>query len=361
MKRIISFLLLLSVLVLSLASCGIGSGQIPGSGDPENSQEGDVKNRSKTWYTYFATVSSVQSFGPDTDENFAKVTAKVETMLAEYHALYDIYHEYSGINNLKTVNDNAGIEPVEVDRRIIDLLLFASEAYEMTNGEVNVMMGAVLKLWHEAREAKGQNGIPTDEELTLSGMHTDISSLVIDENAGTVYITDPEASLDVGAIAKGYATERIAEAIAADTTLTTEGYALNIGGNIRLIGKKNGENFTVGITNPDKSSTEPYVAKVSVSDTSIVTSGDYERYFTYDGQTYHHVIDKDTLYPSTYFHSVTVITKSGALADALTTALFSMHINDGYALVENMNGVEAMWVGTNGTVVKSTGFPELSE
>ena len=362
MKKITTIILIISLLVLSLSSCNPIN---PGNNDPSeqtpNGPAPDGQTRSEVWYDYFATVSNIRSFGPDTDDNFKAVTDKIKTLLAEYHALYDIYFEHTGINNLKTVNDNAGIAPVKVDERIIDMLLFSKRAYEMTNGEVNVMMGAVLKLWHDARSANGANGIPSAEALTLANMHTSISLLEINEAEGTVFITDPEASLDVGAIAKGYATERIAEAIAADTTLTTEGYALNIGGNIRLIGKKNGENFTVGITNPDKSSTEPYVAKVSVSDTSIVTSGDYERYFTYDGQTYHHVIDKDTLYPSTYFHSVTVITKSGALADALTTALFSMHINDGYALVENMNGVEAMWVGTNGTVVKSTGFPELSE
>jgi thiamine biosynthesis lipoprotein len=284
-------------------------------------------------------------------------------MLSEYNNLYDIYHDYSGINNLKTVNDKAGVEPVEVDRRIIDLLKFSLEVYELTGGEVNVMMGAVLKLWHDAREGdkNGNHVLPTEDELLLANMHTDIEALVIDEAAGTVYISDPEASLDVGAIAKGYATERIAEALIADTSLSTDGYALNIGGNIRIIGSKRGEDFKIGITNPDKSSDEPYVAMVAVRDTSVVTSGDYERYFTVDGKKYHHVIDKDTLQPSVYFHSVTVITRDSAMADALTTALFSMHINDGYALVESMPGVEAMWVGTNGTTVKSSAFPETGK
>ena len=361
MKRIIASVLLVSVLILALASCGLGSGQIPGTQDPDDKKDPEVKTRSEVWYDYFATVSNVKSFGPDTDDNFKAVTDKVKTMLSEYHKLYDIYFEYTGINNIKTINDNAGIAPVKVDKRIIDLLKFGIEAYELTDGEVNVMMGSVLKLWHDAREAQGKNGIPTDEALTLASMHTSISSLEINEAEGTVFITDSDASLDVGAIAKGYATERIAEALIADTTLTTEGYALNIGGNIRLIGKKNGADFKIGITNPDKSSEEAYATTIMVSDTSIVTSGDYERYFTVDGKNYHHVIDKDTLQPSTYFHSVTVVTKDGALADALTTALFSMHINDGHALVESIDGVEALWIGTNGTTVKSTGFPEAVE
>ena len=350
-KKLLSAVLSVSLLLL-LTSCDI----LKRDGNEEGTEP-----RGVTYYEYFATVSSVQSFGGDSEENFAAVTEKVQTMLSEYNNLYDIYREYSGINNLKTVNDNAGVAPVEVDARIIDLLKFGLEAYELTNGEVNIMMGSVLRLWHDAREGDGEGNhvLPTDDQLVLADTHTKIDSLVIDEAAGTVYISDPEASIDVGAIAKGYATERIAEALIADTSLSTGGYALNIGGNIRLIGDKCGKNFKIGITNPDKSSDEPYVAMVAVSDTSVVTSGDYERYFSVDGVRYHHVIDKDTLKPSVYFHSVTVITEDSALADALTTALFSMHINDGHALVESMAGVEAMWVGTNDTLVKSSGFPEI--
>ena len=326
-------------------------------------QKETIQPRSVTYYEYFDTQSIVFDFGTGSEENFTAVTEKVRNMLSEYHKLYDIYHDYSGINNIKTINDNAGIAPVSVDARIIDLLKFSVQAHELTGGETNVMMGAVLKLWHGARagDKDGNHILPTAEQLLIASTHTSISSLVIDETAGTVYISDPDASLDVGAIAKGYATEKIAEALVANASLSTDGFALNIGGNIRIIGSKRGENFEIGIQNPDKSSPEPYVAMIGVRNTSIVTSGDYERTFTVNGKSYHHVIDKDTLQPSTYFHSVTVVTQSSALADALTTALFSMHINDGYALVESMSGVEAMWVGTNGTTVKSSGFPEISE
>lgn len=351
-KKLLSAGLIVSLLLLLLASCGIPN---------EDGNGGNTEPRSVTYYEYFATVSTVQSFGGDSEENFAAVTDKVRTMLSEYNNLYDIYREYSGVNNLKTVNDNAGVAPVKVDPRIIDLLKFCLEVYDLTGGEVNVMMGSVLKLWHDARvgDGEGNHVLPTDDQLVLADTHTKIDSLVIDEAAGTVYISDPEASIDVGAIAKGYATEKITEALIADTSLSTDGYALNIGGNIRIIGDKRGDDFKIGITNPDKSSDEPYVAMIAVSDTSVVTSGDYERYFTVDGVRYHHIIDKDTLRPSVYFHSVTVITKDSAMADALTTALFSMHINDGHALVESMAGVEAMWVGTNGTLVKSSGFPGI--
>lgn len=366
MKKTVAAGLLLSILLLLFTSCDIGT-------TPDN------KPRSETWYEYFATVCTVQSFGEDTDENFSAVSSRVKTMLSEYHALYDVYHEYSGINNLKTVNDKAGIEPVKVDARIIELLKYGIELYDrfaaldkegdtdLAKGAVNIAMGSVLKLWHTARAGvRAEDGtvsytLPEAEALMLAATHTDISSIVIDEQASTVFITDSETSIDVGAIAKGYTAERIAEALMADSSLSTDGYVLNLGGNIRLIGTKGGEDWRIGITNPDKTSGEPYVKTVEASNTSIVTSGDYERYFTVDGVKYHHIIDPDTLMPATYFHSVTVVTEDSALADALSTLLFTLHINKAYALVTSLEGVEAMWVGTNGTLTATPGFPAVED
>ena len=356
MKKIISVALLLSVLLTLLASCE----QILPT---EQNKPQSGKTQSVTWYEYFGTVSVVQSFGGDSEESFAATSAKVKALLEEYHKLYDIYHTYTDINNIKTINDNAGIAPVEVDRRIIDMLKFSVEMYELTGGEVNVMMGAVLRLWHDAREGNGDGtySLPEDSALIEASLHTSISSLVIDEKNGTVFITDPNASLDVGAIAKGYATDKIADEIISDKSLSSDGYVLNIGGNIKMIGSKMGEDWRIGITNPDKTSNKKYATMISASDTSIVTSGDYERYFVVDGQSYHHIIDKDTLYPAKNYHSITIVTKSSALADALSTALFSMDKNEGYNFIANLDGVEAYWISATGNPVASKGFPEIKE
>lgn len=344
MKRITAMVVLLSALLIFCASCA-----------PEK-----PATQSETYYEYFNTVSSVVSYANDTKESFDKISGKVEDMLKEFNFLYDIYHEYSGINNIKTINDKAGIEPVVVDEKIISLIRFGKEMYSLTDGRVNIAMGSVLSLWHDAREGDGKGGhtLPDEEELALASLHTSIDMVIVDEAASTVFLADPDMSLDVGAIAKGYATERIAEALDNDESINADGYALNIGGNIRLIGEKAGGDWRVGITNPDKTSSEPYVKIVKAKDTSIVTSGDYERFFTVDGKNYHHIIDKDTLFPATYHRSVTVITKDSALADALSTALFTMSINDGYELVESLDGVEALWVRTTGDPPFATdGFP----
>ena len=368
MKKFTAAVLLLTILLLSFTSCA-------------EKPKTEIEPQSVTWINEFMNTStSVISYAGDSKEDFERVCARVRELLGEYNALYDIHKDYEGISNLKTVNDNAGISPVEVDGRILDLVeygigLYSRFAYldegkttdptgatDLATGACNIAMGAVLKLWHDARSNTDKNGnhtIPSAQELALASEHTDIGSIVVNRTMGTLYVSDPEASIDVGAIAKGFVTDRIAEALTADAELKVDGYVLNFGGNIRLIGSKGGEDWKVGIQHPDKSKDNPYILKVSARDTSIVTSGDYERYFVQDGVLYHHIIDPDTLAPASYHRSVTVITKDGALADALSTLLFTLHINKGYELVSSLEGVEAMWYGTNGTVTATAGFPTV--
>jgi thiamine biosynthesis lipoprotein len=190
--------------------------------------------------------------------------------------------------------------------------------------------------------------------LEAAAKHTDIGALVIDKEQGTVQITDPEMTLDVGAIAKGYAVEMAAQMLEARGIT---GYVINVGGNIRTVGTKgDGSKWLAGIENPDASSDEPYIAYVELSGESIVTSGSYQRYYLVNGQRYHHIIDRETLMPATGFLSVSVICKSSAQADALSTALFCMSPDEGLALVESLPDVEALWVSTDGTQRTSSGF-----
>ncbi len=317
--------------------------------------------RGKSYFTYFDTVSYVYSYAGDSAERFDSRSAEVSYILSEYHKLFDIYHEYSGVNNLCTLNRMAGGEPMEADPRLVDFLLYARQLYEDTDGEMNVMMGAVLSLWHDCRTAAGDDPanarIPTEGELAEAAAHIDFSLLEIDEAAGTLRITDPAASIDVGALGKGYATERAAEYLEGDGA---DGYVLNVGGNIRIIGTKpDGSGWVTGIRDPNDPD-GAYALNLLLSDTSCVTSGVYERYFTVDGVRYHHVIDRDTLYPAAYFSSVTVLTKDSGLADCLTTALFCMSREEGEALIRRMGDVEAVWIYSDGTIETTPGIAALT-
>ena len=214
--------------------------------------------------------------------------------------------------------------------------------------------------WHNNSEEASNNPnkveIPSKDILEEASKHTSIDLLEIDEKNKTVRITDPLASIDVGAIGKGYATEKAAQYL---ESKNISSYVLNIGGNIRIIGTKvDGDGWITGIKNPIDPETYAFYTKIS--DISCVTSGDYERYFMKDNVKYHHIIDKDTLMPANYFSSITILTKDSGLADTLSTALFCMSYEEGRALVESLGNVEVLWIFQNGDQQKTEGMiPEV--
>jgi thiamine biosynthesis lipoprotein len=128
-------------------------------------------------------------------------------------------------------------------------------------------------------------------------------------------------SLDVGAVGKGYATEQVGE-IAKKNGFTSG--LISVGGNVRAIGNKRSSNspWNVGIQNPDMKSEQSNLQVVNLTDLSLVTSGDYERFYTVNGKNYHHIINPETLFPSEYFTAVTIICKDSGNADALSTGAF---------------------------------------
>ncbi|MBQ3210516.1 MAG: FAD:protein FMN transferase [Oscillospiraceae bacterium] len=317
-----------------------------------------VEPKGMVYFNYFDTVSYVYCYINDSAEQFESCSADVAVILEEYHQLFDIYNEYTGINNLCTLNKNAGGEALKVDEKLIDFLLYARELHNRTDGHMNVMMGSVLRLWHDCREAAAEDrenaSVPDIKALEDAAKHTSIELLEIDEENCTVRISDPHASIDVGALGKGYAIERAADFLSAEGKL---GYVLNVGGNIRIIGTKpDGSGWVTGIKNPKDPST--IAVNITIADTSCVTSGSYERFFIADGKKYHHIIDPDTLFPAEYFDSVTVITPDSGVADCLSTALFCMSYEEGLKLLESF-GAEALWILPDGEKLYSPGMEQL--
>ena len=307
-----------------------------------------------TFLNVFDTVTTIIGRA-EGEEAFQKITQAIHDDLQHYHRLFDIYNAYDGINNLKTINDNAGIAPVKVDQTIIDLLKDCSHYYDLTDGTVNVMMGSVLALWHNARN-DGLNDpanakLPERAALEEAAKHTAMDALVIDETAGTVYISDPDARLDVGAVAKGWATQRAAEK-------APENMLISVGGNVCATGPKltDGTPWVIGIQDPDAA--EKNLHTVFVTESSVVTSGDYQRIYWVEGKPYHHIIDPNTLMPSTNWRSVSIICPDSGLADALSTSLFIMGREEGTALAERC-GAEVLWVSADGQEYMTVGFEKM--
>lgn len=335
-KRIVALLL---ICICLLPSC------------KKKEEESALKKYEASFLTLFDTVTTMVGYATS-EEEFSAVANDVHGKLLEYHQLYNIYNDYEGVNNIKTINDNAGIAPVVVDRKIIDLLLFCKDVYKMTDGKVNVAMGSVLSIWHEYREKGIEDPLsaelPVLADLEEAFKHTDINKVVIDEEKSIVYLVDAEMRLDVGAIAKGYATECVTSALSYPLLLS-------VGGNVSSAGgKPDGKDWIVGLQDPFSEMGE-YNHTIKLSKGAVVTSGDYQRYYSVDGVRYHHIIDPGTLYPATLWSSVSVVADNSALADALSTALFLLPMDEGQKLLDEF-GAYALWTDSDGEEFFSTDF-----
>lgn len=288
-----------------------------------------------------------------------------------YNELFDIYHTYDGINNLKTINDNAGIKAVEVDQQIIDMLLLCQKFYELTDHEFDITMGPVLKIWHQYREegimanSNGEYGsLPSKEKLEKAYACTGWDKVEIDDENNTVYLNQDCARLDVGGVAKGYATEMLANKLENENVKMA---VVNAGGNNRTINSKlSGDPWKVGIQNPNDSGS--LLAISAAGSSSFVTSGDYQRfYIAEDGNSYNHIIDPKTLFPATNFRSVSVITKNSAIADILSTSLYTMSYEDGLALLTKVQKAypdetfNALWIVDKDHKLTTNDYIELDD
>ena len=340
----------LRFLSLVLALCLLFGGCCTQKEAPEK----PLEKFSATFYDAFDTVITILGYA-ESQAAFDAAYEPAKEMFLRYHQIYDGYNAYPGVHNLYYVNENAGQGPVQAEPELIDLLLYMKELQPRLLGRVNVAMGAVLRCWHDHREAGVS--VPDLDTLKALSAHCNFDDVLIDREAGTVAFADPLLRLDLGAVAKGYTTEIVA------SWLLTSGmpsYIINAGGNVRCGNKpRDGrERWGVGIQNPEEAMLGANTIKdvAYLTDTSVVTSGDYQRYYVVDGEYYHHIIDPDTLFPSRYMRQVTVVTQDSGYADALSTALFLLPYEEGRAFVDSLPDVEACWVLNDGTLVATDGL-----
>ncbi len=282
-------------------------------------------------FGYFDTVVSVDGYF-DSEKEFNEACEIIEDTLSLYHNALDI-HSQNGegavLNKSKALT---------VSDELLEVIGFGIKVANVTNNKCNIAMGSVLEEWHKARESDSPY-LPSIEYLKEKAKHTDVNNIEISGN--TVALLDPDLILDFGAIAKGYVANVLRERL--------KGYdmTVNLGGNVLVLGDKNGKGWKIGIQSPYDNSV---IKAVSVSDTSVVTSGVYQRYFEYEGKRYHHIISPDTLFPSENYLSVTVIYDDSGWADAMSTALFNTSIEEGKKMLRQFEGISVMWIKSDGEI-----------
>ena len=290
---------------------------------------------SRTYTDLFDTVSEFTVYG-GTEAEFERAAKAVHEELLRLYRLFDCRRAYDGVVNLYDLN-NSGGKTLEIDPDLEAILRLGKEFADATNGRLNIALGGVITLWEECREAGDH--LPDAAALTEAGAHTDPDALILRD--GTARLTDPAVSLNLGALAKGYAAEK-ASAVAESMGVTD--FALNLGGNVLTRGARPDKDWQIGVEDPSGSG---LCTVLSLSGQSAVTSGNYQRYFELDGVRYHHILDADTLYPVNLWQAVTVVHEDSALADALSTSLFCISQEDGLKLLEQYGG-SALWIDMEG-------------
>lgn len=296
-------------------------------------------------YFYMDTYINVKIFTKD-DHKAETVLKNIDNIYKEYHQLSDRYNSYEGLNNIYYINNNEdSSKSILLDEKLYQLIKYGKEWYYESNGTKNINIGNVIDVWKQYRTNK--NGVPTYEELINAGS-INIEDIVLEDNN---YILNNHPNIDLGSVAKGYSTNEVGKYLKENKI---NKFIINAGGNVLVGDHYNNDKYKIGIQNPEDGSSIYQVVKGN--NIAVVTSGGYERYYTYNGVKYNHIIDPQTLFPAEHFKSVTVITNDSAKADGLSLVLFVLSLEDGQEFIKKYDDVEVIWYLDNGEIVKSKGF-----
>ena len=281
----------------------------PGFGVLAGCSQVDYKKYTYEFTGAFDTVIQFIGYAGSKAE-FEGWTKAGEARFRELNQYFDSYHDYPGLNNVKTINDQAGLAPVKVAPELLQLITQSVAWHDTISDKTNIALGSAILLWQDYRDAgladPAAARVPSAEELAAALAHTDLKQIQIDAAAGTVFLADQAMRLDLGAVGKGYATELVTREM---IDLGVKSLIINAGGsNVRMIGKPldDRETWNIGLQNPQAllpdqavpagsastaAAVPDTVCVVHANNTSVVTSGDYQRYYLVDGVAYHHLID----------------------------------------------------------------------
>ena len=272
-----------------------------------------------------------------------------EHVFREFDRLESLLSIWKDESDVVRMNRNAGVAPVPVSQDTINVLREAAQASALTRGKFDITFGALSDIW---RFDHDQDNVVPDRQLIEARLtRIDYRAVQVDGTAHTAFITRPNMRVHLGGIGKGYAIDR-AIALLRDRGFTD--FLIQSGGDLYAAGTNGGQPWKLGIADP-RGAHEPF-ATLQISDGTLSTSGDYERFFMKDGRRYHHLIDPDFGEPASGCRSVTIVTNRAVMADVLSTGVFILGPEEGMALVEKLPNVEAVIVTSDNEVLISSGL-----
>ncbi len=301
---------------------------------------------------------------PVSESDFALDTVLTITLFEENDALFeeifDLIHDYENIlsrhiegTEVYLINETASNSPVSLSDTTKDIITSAIEYSELSDGYFDITIGPLVNLW-DINSSTIEREPPAEKEILDAESLVDYKELILKDN--TIQFNNENMVIDLGGIAKGYITDRIVDLL---NERGIDKAIINLGGNVYVHGSKGPDApFIVGIQDPDNSRGN-ILGTIKVSDQSVVTSGLYERFFTYNGEIFHHIINPFTGYPeNNTLKGVSIISDYSLDGDALSTTLFLLGIEKGYALAESLEDVEVIFVTKDNEVVISSGLKD---
>jgi thiamine biosynthesis lipoprotein len=252
-------------------------------------------------------------------------------------------------SDVTRINRSAGKEWVKVSPETMEVIKKAQEISELSEGGFDITVGPLTELWRKAREKKIPP--PVEDVKEKLGL-VNFKNIEMDQE-GKVFLKKKGMAIDLGGIAKGYAVDRAFKLL---KSLGYRNLIVNAGGDLRVGGFKNNQPWSIGIQDPRNP--QKIMAKVSVTDTAVATSGDYEKFFLYQGKRYHHIFSPKDGFPTEGCQSVTILYKDGMTADALATAVFVLGPEKGYSLCQKLDGVDYLIVDQEGKIIISPGLKD---
>ncbi|MEN9489443.1 MAG: hypothetical protein RL494_1708 [Bacteroidota bacterium] len=273
----------------------------------------------------------------------------VNLAVGEVKRIENLISDWIPTTQISQVNQNSGIKPIKVDDEVFNLVERALKISKITHGAFDISYASMDKIWKFDGSMKE---MPTPEAIKKSVERIGYQKIVLDKQKSTIFLKDVGMKLGLGGIGQGYIADKIKELL--QSKGCTSGI-VNVSGDINTWGKQpNGKPWTVAIVNPMNKN--KVFATFPLEDSAVETSGNYEKYVTFNGIRYSHIIDPRTGYPATGIVSVSIFAKQTEIADALATGVFVMGVEVGLDLVNQIKGIECVIVDDKGKIHTSKGI-----
>jgi len=279
-------------------------------------------------------------------DNQAEGQAAIDAVMDEMHRIDRLMSPYREDSELSLINREASIRPVAVSLEMMQLLKQSVYFSQLSNGAFDITYAAVGRLY-DYRERKRPSNVQLAEAKQAIGYR----NLVLNQITGTVRFARPGMSIDLGGFAKGYAVDNATRLLRQRGIMHAN---VSAGGDSRVIGDRRGRPWMIGVRDP--SSADKIIALLPLIDTSISTSGDYERFFEEDGVRFHHLINPSTGLSPCTVRSVTILAEDGLTTEAFSKMVFVLGIEQGLRLVHAQQGIDAVIVDAAGKLHYSSGL-----